>query len=109
MTRTDFDIETANTIPAMPALLFADITADLAEATTFGAPPTDDTDTGEVLPLARDIAPAMAGSTRVLRAHSAPLAWRVAALARAVTSPWSCTCYAPIAHVARCLGCGGAL
>lgn len=108
MTR-NFDIETAITIPAMPALLIADLTADLDEATTFGAPPIDDTDTSEIIPLARDIAPAMTGSTRVLRAHSAPLAWRVAAHARAVTSPWWCSCGAPIEVDARCLTCGGAL
>jgi hypothetical protein len=82
VSRNDFDLETAITIPAMPALLFADITADLAEATTFGAPPArpgiagDDTDTGETLSLARDIAPAMTGSTRAFRAHFAPLGAR---------------------------------
>lgn len=65
MTRTDFDLETAKTIPAMPALMFADITADLDEATTFGAPPSGDTDTNEVIVLARDIATAMRRSLRV--------------------------------------------
>jgi len=107
VTRTNFDIETAKTIPAMPALMFADITADLAEATTFGTPPTDDIDTNEVLILARDIAPAMTGST-AFRAHSAPLAWRIAASARATTSRWWCDCCAPIDLDARCLACGGA-
>lgn len=109
MTRKDFDIETATTIPAMPALLFADITADLAEATTFGTPPTDDTETSEVPLLARDIAPAMFGFTRAVRAHSAPLAWRIAASARATMSPWSCACGVPVDAEARCLACGGAL
>ena len=97
MTQSAVDFESAITIPSMPALLLTDITS------------IEDAVTGECTPIARDVAPATTGSTRALRAHSAPLAWRVAAFARAMTTPWWCACSAPVEAGARCLTCGGEL